>query len=159
MKVSITTKAPIALTSLIGVSAQPMNPNWGNNPSWSMSGQNGQQRANPYGTAKSTGCTMAGATQPPKSAKYGHDQRYGYKNRKSIQQRHQQPEPQVLSRVVNCLRNIIAVIEGNATSLSIGTTIAAYTNHRSVCAGITLTGLYILATIATGIIYNIIYGS
>ena len=48
MKVSITTKALLLSLSLIGVSAQAHSLNWGNNPSGSMNGQSGQQRANPY---------------------------------------------------------------------------------------------------------------
>ena len=46
---------------------------------------------------------------------------------------------QSIQRTAKSTGCTIAVIEDNATSLSIGTTIAAYTHHRSVCAGITLT--------------------
>ena len=49
-------------------------------------------------TAKSTGCTMAGATQPLSAKIRTQSALWLQKTEKSVQQRHQQPEPQVLSR-------------------------------------------------------------
>lgn len=77
MKVSITTKALLLSLSLIGINAQAHNLNWGNNPSWSMSGQNGQQRANPYSAPQNRPDAQWQAQHSRQAQKYGHNQRYG----------------------------------------------------------------------------------
>ena len=145
MKVSITTKALLLSLSLIGVSAQAHNLNWGNNPSWSMSGQNGQQRANPYSAPQNRPDAQWQAQHSRQAQKYGHNNGINSPNHKFYRG-----------------GQLPAQYRGDRGQRYV---IVNWHDHRGLYeppVGMRwnyIDGRYILATIATGIIYNIIYGS
>ena len=158
MKVSITTKALLLSLSLIGVSAQAHSLNWGNNPSGSMNGQSGQQRANPYGAPQNRPDAQWQAQHSRQAQKYGHDQRYGYQKPKNPYNNGINSPNHKFYRG----GQLPAQYRGDRGQRYV---IVNWHDHHGLYAppvGMRwnyIDGRYILATIATGIIYNIIYGS
>ena len=158
MKVSITTKALLLSLSLIGINAQAHSQNWSNNPSGSMNGQSGQQRANPYGAPQNRPDAQWQAQHSRQAQKYGHDQRYGYKKPKNPYNNGINSPNHKFYRG----GQLPAQYRGDRGQRYV---IVNWHDHRGLYAppvGMRwnyIDGRYILATIATGIIYNIIYGS
>ena len=180
-----TSKALLLALSLTAVTAQAHGQNGGNSQNWPMNGQHGQQRinqqtdqrANPYDTPQINRNhqphfgTQTPQNRPNEQWQAQHSrqaQKYGYEQRRDQRYGYQKPK-NPYNNGINSPNHkfyrggqLPAQYRGDRGQRYV---IVDWRDHRDLYAppvGMRwnyIDGRYILATIATGIIYNIIYGS
>lgn len=181
MKISTTATALLLTLSLTGLSAQAHGQRWVNNTNWSMNGQSGQQRTDlrtlqydapqvnrnsqPY-FGRQTVQNQADGQWQAQHSRQPH--RYGYEQRRDHRYGYEKPK-NPYNNGINSPNHkfyrggqLPTQYRGDRGQRYV---VVNWHEHRDLYAppvGMRWTyidGRYILATIATGIIYNIIYGS